>query len=75
MTCVPLVSNGKRCGFICMPSVYEYKGWVFEDSMSNGPWPLKKDLEPRKRAGRKFWGVYASFLDIPEDEREQYRVG
>lgn len=40
---------------ICSPSIYEYDGWKFEVHSYCGPWPLRKDGEPRKRAGRKFW--------------------
>lgn len=43
--------------FICSPRIYEYKGWIFEHSWAIGAWPLTKDWEPRKRAGRVFWKV------------------
>lgn len=61
-------------GWVCSPRIYEYKGWVFEFGPV-GCWPLKKDWEPRKRAGRKFWAVVGDFMELSEDERTQYRVG
>jgi hypothetical protein len=62
-------------GFICSPSVYEYKGWRFEDSGYSGPWPLRKDGEPRQRAGRVFWRVWGEWCDLPEEEKQKTRVG
>ena len=47
-----------------IPRDYRYKGWWFEYTHS-GPWPLKKNGEPRKRAGRKFYKI------IEEFEKEQ----
>ena len=60
--------------FICSIPIYEYKGWIFERGYI-GCWPLKKDGEPRKRAGRKFYSVVDEFLDLPEDEQKAHRVG
>ena len=36
-------------------------GWLFEVHSYFGPWPLKKDLDTRKRAGRKFFKMYERF--------------
>ena len=47
--------------FICMPKLYKYEGWLFEVHSYCGPWPLKKDLSPRERAGRKFFKMYERF--------------
>jgi hypothetical protein len=60
-------------GYLCSPRLYEYRGWFFEYSASIGPWPLHRDGEPRKRAGRRFWQVVRAF--DAEPERERYRVG
>lgn len=60
-------------GFLCGPRLYEYDGWLFEKSASNGPWPLTKDMEPRKRAGKAFWAMIDRFCD--ERDREKFRVG
>ena len=57
---------------ICMPIIYEYKGWTFEYGPF-GTWPVNKDGELRKRAGNKFWAVIAEFQDEPD--QEQFRVG
>jgi hypothetical protein len=62
----------ERCGFICSGRIFEYKGWLFEYNNFIGPWPLKKDLEPRKRAGKKFWNIWDSFSKLPENEKRQY---
>jgi hypothetical protein len=61
-------------GFICSYPVYEYKGWTWEETYC-GPWPLRKDGEPRKRAGRVFWKVWGEWQELPEDEKKKTRVG
>lgn len=61
-------------GFICTTPVYEYKGWIFEFHRYLGPWPLRKDLEPRARAGKKFWDLFGEFYDLPESEQKKFRL-
>ena len=60
---------------ICSAPMYEYKGWFFEFHKYIGPWPLKKDGDPRKRAGRAFYKMIDGFRALPDDEQEKYRVG
>lgn len=62
-------------GYMCGPRLYEYEGWCFEFSQTGGPWPIRKDGEPYKRAGVKFWDMFGRFTAMPEEERESYRVG
>ena len=62
-------------GFICSAPVYEYKGWTFEVPGWSGPWPLRKDGEERKRAGRVFWRVWSEFEDLTDEQKKACRVG
>lgn len=62
-------------GIICFASIYKYKGWLFEYRPYTGPWPLKKDGEPREKAGRRFYKVFSEWFDLPEDEQKLTRVG
>lgn len=61
-------------GIICSPRLYEYKGWTFEFGYS-GPWPLRKDGELRKRAGRKFWRAWDEFEALTTEQQEACRIG
>ena len=61
-------------GIICSTPIYEYQGWIFEYGPT-GCWPLKKDGEPRKRAGRKFYTILDEFFDLTDEQRKAYRVG
>lgn len=61
-------------GFLCGPRIYEYKGWSFEYGMT-GAWPLRKDGEPRARAGRKFYAMIGEFFALTEEEKAEYRTG
>ena len=62
-------------GFLCSSPVYEFEETLFEFSYMRDPWPLKRDGEPKKRAGKKFYDVFSRFLALPEEEREKHRVG
>jgi len=61
-------------GWICGPKIYEYKNWMFEESYMSGPWPLKKDGEPRKRAGKKFWDVWTQFNKLTDKQKRKYKL-
>jgi len=55
-------------------NVYRYDGVLFEDHHYCGPWPLKKDGEPKKLAGMGFFKRVQPFYDLPKEEREKYLV-
>lgn len=61
-------------GFLCSPPLYEYDGWFFQYGHYIC-WPLCKDGEPRKRAGKKFYDMLDRFFALSEEEQESYRVG
>ena len=62
-------------GWICGPRLYEFEGWFFEVHSFCGPWPLKKDGDLRKRAGRKFWAMWKRFDALSDEDQKKYRVG
>lgn len=61
---------------ICIAPIYEFDGWVFEYHRGKpyGPWPLKKDGEPRARAGKKFYKAFEDFQEFPLEMQEEMRV-
>lgn len=59
---------------VCTVPVYQYKGWLFDYKPHLGAWPLKKNHEPRKRAGDKFWAVFSEFYNLPEEEKRKHRI-
>jgi len=59
---------------LCGPRLYEYNGIEFEFGYS-GPWRLKKDGDPYKRQGDRFYERIDGFLKLPEAEREKFRTG
>jgi len=62
-------------GYICGPSIYKFEDWIFEyNPHRSQPWPLKKDLEPRKRAGNKFYSMLHKFMDLQEKEQKKYQI-
>ena len=61
--------------YMCSPRVYKFGGWVFEYSGYGTPWPLKKNCDPRERAGRMFWRVITKFEKLSQDERLEYCIG
>jgi hypothetical protein len=48
---------------------------MFEFKPHVGAWPLKKDGEPRKRAGVKFYDVFSEFYNLTDEEKKKHRVG
>lgn len=58
-----------------IPKIYSYNGWTFQWHSYCGPWPLKKNGDPRERAGDVFWNVIDEFQKLSKDERESFRVG
>ena len=67
------MSGGMRI-FICGPKIYEFQGWLFEYHYYHGPWPLTKDGDPRKRAGRKFWKMITAFDGLSEDGKKRCKL-
>lgn len=65
--------GGTIVGFVCGPRLYVYKGWLFEFGYT--PWPLKKDGELRKRAGRTFYRMLKEWQGLPPSKRKRTRVG
>ena len=61
---------------IGMIKFYEYQGWLIEYDRNKpfGPWPCKKDGEPRARAGRKFYSVFGEFNKLSIEQQEGFRV-
>lgn len=59
-----------------IPKFYRYEGWLFEYSRTKpfGPWPCKKDFEPRERCGDKFYDMFGRFSKLSEKEQESHRV-
>lgn len=62
--------------FVCGPKIYEYNGWIFEVPSHSVPWPMRKDLELRARAGKVFYDMYYKDFDkLSTEKKEQYRIG
>ena len=62
-------------GFICGPRIYEFGGWLFEVNACCGPWPLKKNGDPRERAGMVFWKIFEKFDKLSKEDKRKHRVG
>lgn len=61
-------------GWLCVTPVYEYKGVTFEMGYSTLPWPRKKNMEPKKRAGIKFFELIDEFCTLTDDEQAKYKI-
>ncbi len=71
-----LVRNekGQCLMHIAFADVYEFGGFRFEYHYMIGPSKLNKNGEESKRMGRKFLKALQQWCDLPEKEREKYRV-
>ena len=61
-------------GIVCISATYLFEGWHFEFSTFGGPWPLKKDGDLRKLAGRKFWAMWSRFSVLSDKEKQKHLV-
>lgn len=59
---------------LCIPKEYLFNGISFEMTFS-GPWPLKKDGDPKERCGLTFYRSIREWIKMKDDEREKFRVG
>lgn len=69
-----MVGRVEMTGIICSNSQYLYKGWYFEFHSYCGPWPLKKNGDPKQHAGKKFWEMWHEFAMLTDSERESFKV-
>ena len=60
---------------MCGTPIYEYEGWLFEWHSYMGPYPLDKNLEPKKRVGEKFWEMFNRFYALSDEEQKKYKIG
>ena len=60
---------------LSMPKTYTFNGVEFECGYMTGPWPLKKDGDPRKRAGLGFYKRIEKWSKMSEADREKHRTG
>jgi len=58
-----------------LQKTYKYNNVLFEYDRNKPltPWPLRKDFEPKKKVGRKFYEGIADFLDLSVEEQEYFR--
>lgn len=62
-------------GFICSTRRYRFNGWYFEWHSFCGPHPLKKDGDPRVRAGKKFFADIEELISMNDEDRMKHCVG
>ena len=62
-------------GVMCLGgNDYEFEGWTFEVHRYFGPWPTKKNGDPREFAGRKFWKMWNRFHALTPEQQKQHIV-
>lgn len=65
---------GESFGFITLADVYKYKGFTFEFHHYLGPVKLRKDGEPAKRQGRKFYKIVDEWEKLSKVERRKTQI-
>ncbi len=58
-------------GIMCSSPTYQFEGVTFEFHRFIGPWPLKKNGDPKKYAGEKFYQLYERFKNLSSIEKEK----
>ena len=57
-----------------IPKAYTFAGVNFEMTYC-GPWPIKRNGDPKKRAGRRFYRRIEDWIAMSDADREIYRTG
>jgi len=66
--------QGRVNAVITFADIYHFKGFTFEFHRYCGVMKLKKDFEPAKREGRKFYAVISEWCNLTDDEKEKTRI-
>lgn len=67
-------STGKVVSIVTVANGYQYKGFLFEFHSYLGPTKMRKDGEPAKRQGKKFFDVIAEWEKLSKKEKEATRI-
>ena len=74
MSCHRFEFNGGH-GIVCLTDFYSYGGFTFEWNNYIGPVKVRKrDLEPAKRTGRRFYKMIDRWVKLSRKEMEKHRV-
>lgn len=59
---------------ISVAKFYCFEGWTFEYNRNKpfGPWPCRKDMEPRARAGDTFYSMFGRFSALSDEEQDEF---
>lgn len=66
--------DGKVTTILTMADIFQFGGFIFEFHGYCGPMKLKKDFEPAKREGRKFFQAIAAWQKLAPEEKEATRI-
>ena len=59
---------------LTLADIYKYKGFIFEFHHYLGPCKLKKDFEPAKLSGRKFYKILAKWEKLTNKQKKKTQV-
>ena len=66
--------NGNSTGIITLPNFYKYKGFIFEFHYFCVPIKLKKNYDPAKLQGRKFYKVITEWDKLSDKEKKKTKI-
>ncbi len=73
MGCHHFQFNGGH-GIITLANIFKYQNFYFEFHSYLGPVKLKKDLEPAKLSGRKFYKMINRWDKLTKKQKEKTRI-
>jgi hypothetical protein len=66
--------DGKVTAIITLADFYHFEGFTFSLHRYLGPQKLRKDFEPARKEGRKFYAAIDRWMKLSNDEKENTRV-
>lgn len=65
---------GNTKGIVSLSNIYKYENFIFEFHSYCGPTKLKKDWEPAKLQGRKFYKMIDKWVNLTKKQKEKTRI-
>jgi hypothetical protein len=66
--------QGRCHTIITMANIYTYEGFIFEFHNFCGPMKLKKDFEPAKREGKKFYAAIDKWCKLTKEQKKATQI-
>lgn len=69
-----MACHKNKAGVICLPNVYSYRGYIFENHSWCGPIRLRRDWETSTILGEMFLTVFEEWQKLSDSEKKATQI-